>query len=91
MGKEIPVEKIIDDAGSIDIADVTDNIGNENDGNIEDVNDSSSKIYLFEFEFDDGSVRVVTYTDKYIEYNGKYYEPLKKPHSLLADLFAGYF
>lgn len=91
MGKEIPVEKIIDDAGSIDIADVTDNIGNENDGNIEDVNDSSSKIYLFEFEFDDGSVRVVTYTDKYIEYNEKYYEPLKKPHDLLADLFAGYF
>jgi hypothetical protein len=33
----------------------------------------------------------VTHTDKYIEYNGKYYEPLIPPGHLMGNLFAGYF
>lgn len=79
MGQEIPRDKIAE------------NINGLNSDGIDNGGDNKRKTYLFEFKFDDGSIIVVTYTDDYIEYNGKYYQPLKPPHQLILELFIAYF
>lgn len=46
---------------------------------------------VFQFGWKDGSFMTVTFTDKYVEYNGKYYEPLMSPEELMSSLFSAYF
>ncbi len=55
------------------------------------VEQDDHKKYLFELEFKDKSVCVVTYTDEYIEFNGTFHKPLEAPAHLIGNLFAAYF
>lgn len=54
-------------------------------------NDDITDRYEFVYTFEDGSEITVIHTNRYIYANGKYYESLEEPHSVQANLFAGYF
>ncbi len=82
MGEEIPVDSIVKNIESGK---------NDNTETGDSSNEDTEKKYLFEFKFDDGTTIVLTYTNNYIEYDGKYYKPLTQPESLISGLFAAYF
>lgn len=55
------------------------------------IDKSSEEKSIYEFRFDDGSVIMVVHTEKYIEFNDRYYESLMLPSHLMGSLFVAYF